>query len=105
MPAAFSALMRKRYAVPLTRPVTVNSRADVVAAVVHVVPSVDFSMKYDVTKAPPFDDGATHVKVTNPSPATVATDVGAPGVVAGVARTGAVAAPAPAAFVATMRKA
>ena len=31
-PAAFSALTRKRYAVPFVNPVTVNSRADVVAA-------------------------------------------------------------------------
>ena len=82
-----------------------KSRADVVAAVVHVVPSVDCSMRYEVTIAPPFEDGAIQVRVTKPSPATVATVVGAPGVVAGVAKTGSVAAPAPALFVVRIRNA
>ena len=58
-----------------------------------------------MTAAPPFEVGATHVNVTKPSPATVATEVGVPGVVAGVTKTGSVAAPAPAVFVARTRKA
>ena len=105
VPAAFSALTRKRYAVPFVRPVTVKSRAEVVAAVVQVAPSTDVSMRYEVTTAPPLAAGAVHVNVTNPSPAAVVTVVGALGVVAGVAKTGSVAAPAPAAFVARIRNA
>jgi len=49
----------------------------------HVVPLVEYSTKYEVIAAPPFETGAFHVSDTDALPDTAVAIVGALGVVAG----------------------
>ena len=74
---------------PLVSPVNV---ARLVAAV--IVPPV-YSTMYAVIAAPPLSTGALHCKVITPLPSCACKPVGAAGVVAAVATTGAEDAPPP----------
>jgi hypothetical protein len=102
IPAALTADTRNEYEVPFVRPVTVAVSAVVRSDSVHA-PPLDCSTTYDVITEPPLLDGATHVNVTAWSPGVAVSDVGADGVVAGVASTDSVAAPIPAAVTAETR--
>jgi hypothetical protein len=70
-----------------------------------VPPSEEISTRYELIDAPPSLIGADHDNAIWPSPERGTSDVGALGVVAGVAVTGEPGAPVPAAFTATTRKA
>ena len=104
IPADVIAAIRNVYAVPLVSPRTTYDVPEASSvSVVHVTPSVEYSMRYDSTANPPLLVGAAHVRVTRPSPATadvvctaVGTDIGvalttvavaAPDALAGVMRT------------------
>ena len=59
---------------------------------------------YPVMAAPPFDDGAAHVRLVEPLPGTAARFLGAVGAVAGVIETSADLAPRPARLMARTTK-
>jgi len=69
---------------------------------VQVLPPGDAVTTYELITAPPFDNGANQDTVTDPLPATLVTDRGAPGTVRGVTpRLGVEDDPVPMEFVAT----
>jgi hypothetical protein len=108
-PAAFNAVTRNEYCVPLVRPVTTKltpALPVVGVTVIHELPeSLDSSTPYPVTGAPPFDDGAVQRRVTELSLAKAAVRVGDPGTFTGDVPTDALAGPSPTGFTAITRKA
>lgn len=103
VPAALMAETLNVYAVPLTRPVTVRVTPLLpvsATAVVHVVPSVDLSMRYPVTALPPLLAGAVQDRLTEAFPPVPETAVGTSGTVRGVTDTADDSVPLPAAFTA-----
>jgi hypothetical protein len=80
VPSAFVAVTVNVYACPLVRPVTVMGDEPPVA----VKPPIFEVTVYVVITEPPFETGALNEMVACPFPETATTEVGAPGVVAGV---------------------
>jgi hypothetical protein len=84
IPADVMAAIRNVYVVPFVSPRTTYDVPEASRVrVVQLVPSTEYSMRYESTEKPPLLTGAAHVSVTRPSDATadvgrtaVGTDIG-----------------------------
>ena len=64
-PADVMAAIRNVYVVPFVNPLTVYEVPDASRVnVVQLIPSTEYSMRYESTANPPFDVGAAHTRAT-----------------------------------------